>query len=1329
MTLISAPNISFVLCGEEYIWAHCETSTLALISRINGPEKKIAAEFWQHAQDAGKQAHKTDSPNDLDRAIALGALAMSQLNLESAKLDFRQYGFNWCYLLEMKWLATKEETDKIELINAWAKFLEIGSLYFPDWYRSLDTEGLQSRHGYGKTKSEEDWQKCVSIAEILILATYARCEESYAISQLGILAYGRGNDARNASLRKKLFEISLSHQEMAIHLLKANEPINHGIYFGHMSYSHAMLWEIEQTQISERLRHCNSAIEYFEKTIGLLGNTNGAWQGCCDRLARLYWARWKETYKDSDAESGIRVFESILQIHPNDPHAQSGLSALYQQRADDLVIPNTQRRSETNKSLQLLENVIIQTTLVDEALPSRLGKCSSVLAERFAYDGCLQDIDIAIELQKTALGLPQTRQEGLWFHHAQLAQYWQKRYHHTRNPDNLVSGEEAARDSIKFAGKTPICRERGLMELACIQCISFQFENVKEHEIIDDAISNFREAMKMRPDWRLVALLRNLGGALLLKFDRGGSYDLAAEGIGYMREAVDILRRLSGKGNHQTEIFTTSVLADAFVKRYQRFSGKEDIDEAIRLYRSISKFSDEEHVKSIDYVADLSYALGLRYQITQNDAEIDEAQQRLETALSYLTERASPSEQYRLKNGLGQAFLRRYSVKGDLESINSAIQHFQSCLKSTASPLDAFAYEMRELAKNNLVSAYRVRALSTEVDEDYVVAIRFYLQIIAEGKKKDPVPDPTILDCVAEVALSLFKSRKGLSSEKKEVRTAGLLAQRAFCQILEQGQARPLTNINAAVEVAQLYYLLSKDVKRAKDYAKRAISGLVDAAMLGLKWQDQLRLVRRFSYLPSMSLCYSILGGEATEKALQDFENTRNLIWNHQLDEQSSLDLSNLQNTELLKRFEDLRVQLYESREPMSRLDTDRMRYEAPDYYKLALEHSEVVREIRKQNGLGDFLLISSNAQALQDAAIDGPIVVVNLTPWYSHAILIRNTGIQNIELPVRDHNGKDYHNGFLVALKKVSEHLPTATNILGQLSQLLWDGIAKPVLDALGFEKHTDERPVPRLWWVTTGWLNVLPIHIAANFSDVSGGTISDSIMDRVVSSYVPNLRALNFARSRRDALRDEVRDPHNETALFVRMSATPGHDPLPNAEREVDEVANIIQRFYHCIKSSKPMRKQVIQEIQTSSLMHFVCHGIADGEDPTRSRLLLSDHVKAPLDVRAFHKAKVKNCQLAYLSACETAMTKDLELRDEGIHVADAVLMTGVPNVIATWWRVVDQESVNVATGFYEHLIDERGDFSTAMSARAIHASTKALRDKGTNPFIWGAYVHFGA
>ena len=1315
-----------VLCDDDYIWSLCSLSTLAVISQVCGPQDQLAANFWRQTQAAGKQALRTHKAEDLDQAIVLGALAIKYLNDELVKQSFRQYGYNWCYLLEKKWLMSRDDEDKTRLLAAWTKFFQIVSSYHSDAHRALDTEKLQERHGYQKTPSDENWEKCFQVAEILIEAAHGRREEAYAISQLGVLAYSRGSEASDFETRKAMFESGLSFQEKAVSLRQSDDLVNLGIYYGHIAWNHAKLWEIERIKFTERLEHCNAAIEIFEKTIDLLGSENGAWQRCSDQLARLYWGRWHETFKGSDAESGIKVFESILAIHPSDSHAQSGLAMLQNQQAHNKVMSNVQRRRESDRSLQMLQNVIVNTALADTNLPARLGRCSVILEERFTYDGCLQDSDVAIELQMTALNLPQISEEDVSGYYADLSKYWQKRYHHTRIQSDLASGEEAARNAVKAAGHMPFYLEVGLTQLARTKMISYQFGITKNGQVIDDAISNFREAMALRPQQRSNNLLLNIGAALLAKFRDGGSYQAASEGIEYLREAVDILRRQKGKGNDPFESTTMSTLAHALVTRYQKLSGKEDIDEAIRLYRKLVEDLDDEHVDWTGYVVDLCFALGLRYAVTFDDVDIAEAQQRGEFAISNVNERTSLNQLLRLENMLGMFFSRKFIVNKDLKDIEAAIKHFKTCRELASAPLDVLGTDMGEVATGNLTQALRVKALSTKAENDYMAAIQFYSHLISDHRKRIIQPSLTIFESLADVALSYW--RQGGSSDSNETRPSGSIALSAYQHIL-QSEKTPINRIDAAVHAAELSYFLNRDRESAKTYSKMAVNSLVEAATLGLSRLDHLRLMKRFANVPNFGLSYSILGKDAPEKALQEFESARTLVWNRLLDDKSPADSLITQHPELAQKFDIFRAQLAERREPISHYDTDRMKFAAPDYYRVALEYTDLLLQIRKLNGFEDFLLTPSNVQFMQGLARDGPVAVVNITSWYSHAVLIQGTNVHNIGLPVRNQDCIDHHKRFEEALKKVSQDIPVATNLLGQVMQSMWEGIAKPVLDALGFQKPTTRGPLPRMWWVTTGWLNVLPIHAAATFSDSPGGTIVDSVMDRVVSSYVPNLRALQFARKRRDTTTQHLHPPDLGTALFVQMPKTPGHDPLTNAEKEVDEAIRIVGKSYESVRCDKPRRNQVLREMQNASIVHFVCHGIADSDDPTKSRLLLSDHVTAPFDVRAWHKAKLDNCRLAYLSACETAMTKNLALKDEGIHIADTVLMAGVPNVIATWWRVVDEESVNVASGFYENLVDGCGGFDSARSGRAIHAAAKSLRDGGTNPFIWAAYVHFGA
>ena len=63
-----------------------------------------------------------------------------------------------------------------------------------------------------------------------------------------------------------------------------------------------------------------------------------------------------------------------------------------------------------------------------------------------------------------------------------------------------------------------------------------------------------------------------------------------------------------------------------------------------------------------------------------------------------------------------------------------------------------------------------------------------------------------------------------------------------------------------------------------------------------------------------------------------------------------------------------------------------------------------------------------------------------------------------------------------------------------------------------------------------------------------------------------------------------------------------------------------------------------------------HFACHGTADINDPSLSQLKLRDGKKESLDVRAL----LNSSQFVYLSACETAAIKalDLPVREESLR-----------------------------------------------------------------------------
>lgn len=179
------------------------------------------------------------------------------------------------------------------------------------------------------------------------------------------------------------------------------------------------------------------------------------------------------------------------------------------------------------------------------------------------------------------------------------------------------------------------------------------------------------------------------------------------------------------------------------------------------------------------------------------------------------------------------------------------------------------------------------------------------------------------------------------------------------------------------------------------------------------------------------------------------------------------------------------------------------------------------------------------------------------------------------------------------------------------------------PVLEELGFTETPGDNCVwPHVWWVTSGWLSLLPIHAAGYHRDNS----SRSALDRVVSSYTTALKALAFARERARRTTNQ-RAPE---ALFVSMLRTPNQNDLPHIVREVTELSDFIPHSIEKHVLSEPAKEDVLAKLRTSNIAHFACHGISYPSDPSQSTILLNDWELNPLTVADIVALKPEYSQL---------------------------------------------------------------------------------------------------
>jgi hypothetical protein len=423
------------------------------------------------------------------------------------------------------------------------------------------------------------------------------------------------------------------------------------------------------------------------------------------------------------------------------------------------------------------------------------------------------------------------------------------------------------------------------------------------------------------------------------------------------------------------------------------------------------------------------------------------------------------------------------------------------------------------------------------------------------------------------------------------------------------------------------------------------------------------------------------------------------------------------------------------------------------DRRQLAQEFADVIAEIQAKEGFGSFARPPDTAELRQQASA-GPVVVFNVSQYRSDALLLTTDGISSLPLPGLTMQAVNaqitaFHQALdSAAHAKTATERATAQRQLSQTLRWLWDTAAGPILDALGYRAGpARDMPWPRLWWAPGGLMGLLPIH-AAGYHDDPDGPDKRTVIDRVVSSYTPTITALRHARRH---YRAPSGPPTPAEVLIVAMPTTPGLPGHGRLSFVAEEARMLASRLPGAITltepdpaddsgpsvaaldpATTPTRANVLTRLASCSAAHFACHGANDPADPSGSLLLLHDHRDAPLTVSALSSVRLDHARLAYLSACSTALSTNVQLIDEAIHLTSAFQIAGYPHVIGTLWAIDDRVAVQIADAFYAKVIGaEPGPaFSASDAAVALHEAVRKLRDAlPATPSLWASHIHAGA
>ncbi|MFD8810611.1 CHAT domain-containing protein [Streptomyces sp. NPDC059627] len=400
----------------------------------------------------------------------------------------------------------------------------------------------------------------------------------------------------------------------------------------------------------------------------------------------------------------------------------------------------------------------------------------------------------------------------------------------------------------------------------------------------------------------------------------------------------------------------------------------------------------------------------------------------------------------------------------------------------------------------------------------------------------------------------------------------------------------------------------------------------------------------------------------------------------------------------------------------------------------LAAELDDVVGQIRALDGMAHFARPTSVGELLEGSAVEqGPVVLVNVSPYRSDALVLTADGVRVVSLPGLTPDRLDravtLHLRTLRAMRAAGGRAPAGrleiSERLAEVCAWLWHSVAGPVLDALGLAAREHDRP--RLWWCPTGPLALLPLHAAQHYD--ARLSRDDGVPDRVVSSYTPTLRALAAARRTRPTT-TRLRDAGGDCAgdgdrdlLVASVPRVPGLRPLAFDEEEIAAVSDACPRTPEVLRGDGATQEAVTVRLVRHRCWHFIGHSRQDLLNPGLAAIRLADGELTALDLTSL---RLYGAELAYLSSCESATT-GTGVPDEPLHLALSCQIAGYRHTVGTMWSVLDHSAAAMAGRFYAHLTVD-GRLAPETAADALHKAVMHLRR--TSPIqVWAAYLHAGA
>jgi CHAT domain-containing protein len=176
----------------------------------------------------------------------------------------------------------------------------------------------------------------------------------------------------------------------------------------------------------------------------------------------------------------------------------------------------------------------------------------------------------------------------------------------------------------------------------------------------------------------------------------------------------------------------------------------------------------------------------------------------------------------------------------------------------------------------------------------------------------------------------------------------------------------------------------------------------------------------------------------------------------------------------------------------------------------------------------------------------------------------------------------------------------------------------------------------------------------------------------------------------------------------------------------KEIGKILGIDSTIYADGRATESMAKTSLVQ---KKYIHFATHGVLNYSNEFSQSYLKflpdkdsSNGNNGQLTIREIQRLGIRDCNLVILSACETAINKEL-VKGWNISPANAFLERRVKSVIASLWKVDDEATNILMNEFYKNL-----KIMSTVDALRLAQQTLSRNPKYSHPFYWGAFVLYG-